>query len=135
MVDLPRAVSLPLMLRHQIPKGTDTDQNGNELSIPTFQSTRAISRTKDEWTQKRALIRGNPMANVRLYKERRRNPSTPKAQEKIALWEERFRRAQSPESRYGAMAQIRRWTFDHLLIQMWEDRDPRFNDMTWTFPG
>lgn len=75
------------------------------------------------------------MANVKLFQERKRNPSSLKAQEKIALWEGRFRRAQSPESRYGAMAQIRRWTEDHPLIQMWEDRDPRFNDMTWTLPG
>ena len=74
------------------------------------------------------------MAYTRLYQQRRRDPSSPKAQEKIALWEGRFRRAQSPESRYGAMRQIQRWTLDHLLIQMWEDRDPRFNDMTWELP-
>lgn len=75
------------------------------------------------------------MAYISLFKERRRDPSSPKSQAKIALWEERFRRARSPESRYGAMRQIRRWTEEHPLIQMWEDRDPRFNDMSWRFPS
>lgn len=76
------------------------------------------------------------MVYEKLFQERRkRHPRSKKLLEKVALWEKRFRQAQSPTSRYWAMGQIRRWTEDHPLIQMWEDRDPRFNDMTWTFPS
>lgn len=103
------------------------------MSLVILQSYQAISENEGQRTQKRGHIR-SPMANPRLFQQRRRHPSSLKAQEKIALWEGRFRRAKSPESRYGAMRQIQRWTLDHPLIQMWEERDPRFNDMTWHLP-
>lgn len=67
------------------------------------------------------------MANEKLFQERRkRHPRSKKVLERVTYWEERFRTARSPEARYGAMAQLRRWTETHPIIQMWEDRDPLF---------
>jgi hypothetical protein len=34
------------------------------------------------------------------------------------------------------MTQIWRCSTDnHPIVQLWLNRDPRFNDMTWTFPS
>lgn len=73
------------------------------------------------------------MTQEKLFWERRMCPRrSPRVQEQVTLWEERFRQARTPEARYGAMSQLRRWTENHPLIQMWEERDPRFHDMSWT---
>jgi len=76
------------------------------------------------------------MSNLRLFRERReRHPSSKKVRDKVTLWEQKFREAKTPTARYWAMGQLRRWTEAHPLIQMWEERDPRFADMTWSFPS
>lgn len=76
------------------------------------------------------------MTQERLFRARRMQlPRSPRVQEQVTLWEERFRHARTPEARYGAMSQLRRWTENHTLIQMWEERDPRFHDMSWTLPS
>lgn len=75
------------------------------------------------------------MTTHRLFQELRiRDPRSKKVRKRVAIWEARFRQAQSPEARYGAMRQLQRLLPEHPLAQMWENRDPRFNDMSWTFP-
>ncbi len=62
-------------------------------------------------------------------------PRSEKARKRLATWERKFREAKTPGGRHWAMTQLWRWTTDdHPIIQLWLSRDPRFNDMTWTFP-
>jgi hypothetical protein len=59
-----------------------------------------------------------------------------KKSQRLATWERKFRQAKTPGGRHYAMSQIWRCsTEDHPLVQLWLNRDPRFNDMTWTFPS
>jgi|LakMenEpi03Aug12_release.lakeMendotaPanAssembly.Ray.scaffolds.fasta_scaffold4814185_1 hypothetical protein len=65
-----------------------------------------------------------------------RLPSSEKACKRLATWERKFREAKTPGGRHWAMTQIWRCSTDnHPIVQLWLNRDPRFNDMTWTFPS
>lgn len=65
------------------------------------------------------------------------SPSSAKAHKRLETWERKFREAKTPAGRHWAMSQLwRHTTDDHPIVQLWlnRNRDPRFNDMTWTFP-
>lgn len=116
-------------------RAKDNVQIRKACPLLKFQSLRAISRTTSQKTLLRRLKRA-PMANERLYEPRRaRHPKSKKVLKKVALWERKFQEAKTPAGRHWAMTQIWRWTTDdHPIIQMWLNRDPRFNDMTWAPP-
>lgn len=76
------------------------------------------------------------MTQEKLFWKRWMRPlRSHRVQEQVTLWEERFRQARTPEARYRAMSQLRRWTENHPLIQMWAERDPKFHDMSWKLPS
>ena len=114
-------------------KAMDTARIMKACPLLKSQSPRAISGRNGQKTLLSRLKRA-PMANERLYEPRRaRHPKSKKVLKKVALWERKFQEAKTPRGRHWAMTQIWRWTTDdHPIIQMWLNRDPRFNDMTWT---